>query len=574
MYRTHTSKQITEKMLGKKVTLAGWVSTIRDHGGIFFVDLRDHYGVVQLKAENKTLLDGVNKESVISATGTIVERTAGTENAKLASGKVELKIDSLVVLSRCQQALPFEIEASMNVTEDTRLKFRYLDLRNPKMQANMKLRSEFIFDCRTIMRGLDFEEFQTPILTASSPEGARDYIVPSRLHKGKFFALPQAPQQFKQLLMVAGMDKYFQIAPCFRDEDPRADRHSGEFYQLDAEMSFSGGEDARQVLEVVLDKLLKKYATKTFDRPPYKKISYKEAMVKYGTDKPDLRNPIVLADFTEVFANSAFSAFAGKTVRGFAIDASQQSKSFFEKLTDYMLNAGAKGLAWVRVEEDNLKGPIIKFISKQECDGMVKACGAKVGQDIFIIADSNANCCRLASLLRTKVAETLGLINTTRHSICWITDFPMFEKGEDGKITFSHNPFSMPMGGAAALETDNLLDITADQFDLVVDGVEVLSGAVRNNQLETMEKVFNILGYTKEDLIEKFGAMYNAFEFGVPPHAGWALGIDRFLMLISGSQSLRDMILFPLNGKGEDKMCGAPAQVTEKQLREAHIKLR
>ncbi len=577
MLRTHTTNQIGEALLGKTVTLAGWVSTIRDHGGILFLDLRDKYGTVQLKIEDQNLIKNVTKESVILATGTIMQRSKDTFNAKIASGTVEMNVKTLNLLSRSQQSLPFEVLDSTKSGEDVRLKYRYLDLRNPEMQKKMKLRSDVIFELRKIMREKGFDECQTPILTASSPEGARDYLVPSRVHKGKFYALPQAPQIFKQLLMVAGMDKYFQIAPCFRDEDARADRSPGEFYQLDMEMSFATQEDVFEVIEDVLVQIFKKFGKYPVADKHFVRIPYKEAMEKFGTDKPDLRNPIIMQNLEDVFKNTTFGAFKNKTIEGFSVNASNQPRSFFEKLQNKMLEMGAGGLAWVRVEHDgSLKGPIVKFITEKECEDLKKKTGAKIGDDIFVIADASASLCyKLAATLRTMAGEGLGLIKKDQYKFCWIVDFPMFETDEEtGELKFGHNPFSMPQGGLKAIKTQNPLDIKAYQYDIVLNGVELSSGAVRNTDLETMVEAFKLVGYSEEVVKEKFGALYTAFQYGVPPHAGIAPGVDRMVMLLLDEQSIREVVLFPMNGKAQDLMMDAPREVTEKQLREVHIKIR
>lgn len=577
MYRTITCKELDESFFGKEVQVAGWVSTIRDHGGIVFIELRDMYGLVQLTTHDDSLLTSLSRESVVSVTGKVVLRDKDTINPKIKSGKVEIQIEKLEVLSRAKHILPFEVDESLKTSEETRLKYRYLDLRNPEMQAKLKLRSDVLYEMRTIMRERGFEEIQTPILTVSSPEGARDYLVPSRVHKGKFYALPQAPQQFKQLLMCSGVDKYFQIAPCFRDEDARADRSPGEFYQLDMEMAFATQEDVFEVCEDVLFRIFDKFGKYEVKDKHFVKIPYKEALVKYGTDKPDLRNPIEMVDLSGVFKTSEFGAFCGKTVEGFSIDASSQPRSFFDKLTDEILSAGGKGLAWVRVMDDgSLKGPIVKFISERECEELKEKTGAKIGDDIFVIADESAKLCyKLAGLLRTRVAEGLDLIQKGQYKFCWIVDFPMYEIDEEsGELTFCHNPFSLPQGGLEALKTKDPLDVLAYQYDVVVNGVELSSGAVRNADVETMIKAFEIAGYGEEEVEKKFGALYTAFQYGAPPHAGIAPGVDRILMLLLDESSIREVVAFPMNSKAQDVLMGAPGDVTEQQLREVHIKLR
>jgi len=577
MYRTITSAELDESYIGKKVKMAGWVRVVRDHGGIVFIEIRDKYGFVQLTTEDDSYLTSLSRESVISVTGEVKLRDEFNFNPKLRLGKIEVKIEELEVLSKSKTILPFEVEESTKTSEDLRLKYRYLDLRNPEMQKKIKFRSDVIFEMRSTMRSMGFDEIQTPILTASSPEGARDYLVPSRVHKGKFYALPQAPQQFKQLLMCAGMDKYFQIAPCFRDEDARADRSPGEFYQLDMEMSFATQEDVFEVCEKLLYEIFSKYGKYEMTDKHFIRIPYKEAMVKYGTDKPDLRNSIEMVDLKEVFKDTTFAAFKDRTVEGFAVSSGEQPRSFYEKLQDKMFEMGAEGLAWVRVQEDgSLKGPIVKFITEQECKDLITATKAKIGDDIFVIADAESKLCyKLAATLRTEVGEKLGLIDKAQYKFCWIVDFPMYEIDEEtGKIGFSHNPFSMPQGGLKALEEKDPLEILAYQYDIVVNGVELSSGAVRNAEVETMLKAFEIAGYSAEEVEKKFGALYTAFQYGAPPHAGVAPGVDRIIMLLLDEPNIREVIAFPMNSKAQDLMMNAPSEVTEKQLREIHIKLR
>ena len=577
MYRTITTAELDESYIGKQVTMAGWVSVVRDHGGIVFIELRDKYGFVQLTTEDDSYLTSLSRESVISVVGEVKLRDEFNFNPKLRLGKIEVKIEKLEVLSKAKNILPFDVEESTKTSEDLRLKYRYLDLRNPEMQRKIKFRSDVIFEMRSIMRSMGFDEIQTPILTASSPEGARDYLVPSRVHKGKFYALPQAPQQFKQLLMCAGMDKYFQIAPCFRDEDARADRSPGEFYQLDMEMSFATQDDVFEVCEKLLYEIFSKYGKYEMKDKKFVRIPFKEAMVKYGSDKPDLRNPIEMVSLEDVFANTTFGAFKGKTIEGFSVNASEQPRSFFDKLQDLMLSEGAAGLAWVRVQEDgSLKGPIVKFVTEKECADLVAKTGAKVGDDIFVIADGNARkCYKLAGLLRSEVGEKLGLIEKKQYKFCWIVDFPMYELDEEtGAVCFSHNPFSMPQGGLKALQEKNPLEILAYQYDIVVNGVELSSGAVRNAEVETMLKAFEIAGYSAEDVEKKFGALYTAFQYGAPPHAGVAPGVDRIIMLLLDEPNIREVIAFPMNSKAQDLMMNAPSEVAEKQLREIHIKIR
>ena len=576
MYRTMTCGQVDESMVGKTIELAGWVNTMRDHGGIVFIDLRDKYGLVQLTTHDDSLLTSLTRESVISIKGKVVMRDEYNFNPKMKSGKIEVEIEELKVLSKARNILPFEVDESMKVGEELRLKYRYLDLRNEKMQEILKLRADMSYEVRTCMRELGFTEVNTPILTVPSPEGARDYLVPSRVHKGKFYALPQAPQQFKQLLMCSGVDKYFQIAPCFRDEDPRADRLTGDFYQIDCEMSFATQEDVHKVVETLIDRIFSKFSKFPFNKGPFKCIPFKEAMIKYGTDKPDLRNPIVMTDLNNVFKDTTFAGFKDKTIEGFSVTASGQPRSFFDKLQSYLIEQGAEGLAWVRVQEDGtLKGPIVKFITEQECKDLIAKTGAKIGDDIFVIADANKKkCYKLAGLLRTQVGEKLNLIDTSRIEFCWIVDFPMFELSDEGKIEFCHNPFNMPKGGMEALNRMNPLDVVAYQYDLVANGYECASGAVRNTDSNTMVKLFEIVGYGKEEVEKRFGALHTAFTYGAPPHAGVAPGFERLMMLMLGINNIRDVVPFPMNSKAQDLLMGGPIEVDETQLREVHIKLR
>ncbi len=576
MYRTLTCGEVDEKSVGKTVELAGWVNTMRDHGGIVFIDLRDKYGLVQLTTHDDSLLTSLSRESVISIKGKVVMRDEYNFNPNMKSGKVEVEIEKMEVLSKARNILPFEVEDSMKVSEELRLKHRYLDLRNTTMQEILTMRADLAYEVRTCMRELGFTEVNTPILTVPSPEGARDYLVPSRVHKGKFYALPQAPQQFKQLLMCGGVDKYFQIAPCFRDEDPRADRLAGDFYQIDMEMSFATQEDVHKVVETLIDRIFTKFSKFPFNKGPFQCIPFKEAMVKYGTDKPDLRNPIVMCDLAEVFKDTTFGGFKGKTIEGFKITATGQPRSFYDKLQAYLLEQGAEGLAWVRVQEDGtLKGPIVKFLTETECKNLISATGAKIGDDIFVIADENAKkCYKLAGLLRTQVGEKLNIIDKSRIEFCWIVDFPMFELSDEGKIEFCHNPFNMPKGGLKALKENDPLTINAYQYDLVANGYECASGAVRNTDDETMIKLFEIVGYGREEVEKRFGALYTAFSYGAPPHAGVAPGFERLMMLMLGITNIRDVVPFPMNSRAQDLLMGGPIEVGEQQLRELHIKLR
>lgn len=574
-FRTRSCGDLTASDVGTQVKLAGWISTIRDHGGITFIDLRDHYGTTQLVLRVEPTFK-LSKETVVSVTGTVLKRSADTVNSKLKTGEIEVEVTQIELLGACLSTPPFEIEDSKSVSEDVRLKYRYLDLRNPQVQQNIITRSKVIQDLRLLMIEQGFNEIQTPILTVSSPEGARDYIVPSRLHPGKFYALPQAPQQFKQLLMVAGMDKYFQIAPCFRDEDARADRCPGEFYQLDMEMSFATQEDVFAVMESVLPKIFEKYGKSKIDQVPFVRIPYKTAIETYGSDKPDLRNPLKLKDLTKVFEHTTFGAFKDKCVKAISVNCEGQGRKFYDDLTTFATDLGAKGLAWVKVGEGmEMVGPILKFMTDEEKQAMIDACEAKVGDSIFIVADEYKTTHKIMGLLRTEIATKLDLIQTGVYKFCWIVDFPMFELNEEtGKIDFCHNPFSMPQGGLEALQTMEPLDVLAYQYDIVVNGIELSSGAVRNHDVNIMLKTFEIAGYTEEDIKTKFSALYTAFKYGAPPHAGIAPGVDRMVMLLLEEPSIREVVAFPMNKKAQDLMMNAPGDVTEKQLREVHIKIR
>ncbi len=590
MFRTHTCNDLRESDIGKRVKLAGWVETIRDHGGVIFIDLRDNYGVTQLVVNDDSMIKDLPKESVIGIEGTVVKRSEETINEKLDTGLVEVKIEKLEVLGKCTKMLPFEIASSTLTREDVRLKYRYLDLRNKHIHDNILLRSKIISFLRKEMEEMGFTEIQTPILTASSPEGARDYLVPSRKHKGKFYALPQAPQQFKQLLMVSGFDKYFQIAPCFRDEDARQDRSPGEFYQLDFEMAFAQQEDVFEVGEKVLYDTFSKFTDKYVSKPPFVRIPYKEAMLKYGTDKPDLRNPLIIQDLTDFFAKHEFLTIDGRTVpfknklvRGIVAnylvkkDGSGDGKKAFEKAIDaYSRSIGMKfGIGYITLEGGEYKGPIAKFLSDEEKRELTELVGIKEGESLFFISDNAKVIDKLSGEMRTWIANELGLIKDDAFEFCYIVDFPMYEINEEtGKIDFTHNPFSMPQGGLDALLNKDPLTILAYQYDIVCNGVELSSGAVRNHSPEIMKKAFEIAGYSEDVLKEKFSALYNAFSYGAPPHAGMAPGVDRMIMLISGEETIRDVIAFPLNGNAQDLMMGAPGTVTEKQLREANIKIR
>lgn len=577
IYRDVTIDHISEQDVGKTLRAAGWVENIRDHGGVSFIDLRDMYGVLQVVLRDTSLLKGINKEDCISVEGVMEHRDEETYNPKIPSGTIELEAHKVDILGKVYKPLPFEIMTSKENHENTRLKYRYLDLRNRKVKENMIFRSKVISYLREKMTELGFLEIQTPILCASSPEGARDYIVPSRKFKGKFYALPQAPQQYKQLLMVSGFDKYFQIAPCFRDEDARADRSPGEFYQLDFEMSFATQEDVFRVGEEVLADTFEKFAPEGYavTKAPFPVISYKEAMLSFGTDKPDLRNPLRIIDVTEFFQRCSFKPFHGQTVRAIKVS-EKMSKGFHEKLLKFAQSIGMGGLGYLEVLEDgSYKGPIDKFIPEEMKKEMADLGGLAPGDTIFFIADKEKQASLYAGQIRTELGERLDLLEKNAYRFCYINDFPMYEYDEEQKkIIFTHNPFSMPQCGLEALTTKNPLDILAYQYDIVCNGVELSSGAVRNHDLDIMIKAFEIAGYTEEDLQTKFGALYNAFQYGAPPHAGMAPGVDRMIMLLRNEENIREVIPFPMNGNAQDVMCGAPGEVTEQQLREVHIKIR
>ena len=577
MYRDLTMKEIGEQHIGQTLQAAGWVENIRDHGGVSFIDLRDMYGVLQVVLRDTSLLKGITKEMCLSIEGLIEKRDEETYNPKIPTGTIELDAKKITVLGKVYQQLPFEVMTSKETREDIRLKYRYLDLRNAKVRDTIIFRSQVIGFLRQKMTEMGFLEIQTPILCASSPEGARDYIVPSRKYKGKFYALPQAPQQYKQLLMVSGFDKYFQIAPCFRDEDARADRSPGEFYQLDFEMSFATQEDVFRVGEEVLSAVFERFAPEgyTVTKAPYPIFSYKQAMLEFGTDKPDLRNPLRIIDVTDFFQKCTFKPFIGRTVRAINVHA-EMSKGFHEKLLDFATSLGMGGLGYLEVAEDmSYKGPIDKFIPEDLKPQLAKQAGLKHGDTIFFIADKEERANYYAGKLRVEIGNRLELCEKNAYRFCYVNDFPMFERDPETKqIGFTHNPFSMPQGGLEALQNENPLDILAYQYDIVCNGVELSSGAVRNHNMEIMEKAFAIAGYSKETLESKFGALYQAFQFGAPPHAGMAPGIDRMLMLLKNEENIREVIAFPMSGSAQDLMCGAPNDVTEQQLREVHIKVR
>ena len=576
-YRDITVKEIGEQHIGQTLRVAGWVENIRDHGGVSFIDLRDMYGVLQVFLRQDGLLKGITKEMCISVEGLIEKRDEDTYNPKIPTGTIELEARTIDVLGKVYQQLPFEIMTSKETREDVRLKYRYLDLRNAKVKDNIIFRSQVIAFLRQKMTEMGFLEIQTPILCASSPEGARDYIVPSRKYKGKFYALPQAPQQYKQLLMVSGFDKYFQIAPCFRDEDARADRSPGEFYQLDFEMSFATQEDVFRVGEEVLTATFEKFAPEgaAITPAPYPVISYKQAMLEFGCDKPDLRNPLRIMDLTDFFQKCTFRPFLGRTVRGIKVHA-EMSKGFHEKLLAFATGLGMGGLGYLDVAEDlSYKGPIDKFIPEELKPELAKLAGLQTGDTIFFIADKEERANYYAGQIRNELGQKLDLIEKNAFRFCYVNDFPMYELDPETKqLGFTHNPFSMPQGGLEALENENPLDILAYQYDIVCNGVELSSGAVRNHDMQIMVKAFELAGYDEETLKSKFGALYQAFQFGAPPHAGMAPGVDRMIMLLRQEENIREVIAFPMSGSAQDLMCGAPNDVTEQQLREVHIKVR
>ncbi|WP_341876558.1 aspartate--tRNA ligase [Defluviitalea saccharophila] len=577
IYRTKLMNQITEEDIGTVFKIAGWVENIRDHGGVSFIDLRDMYGVMQVVFRSIELPKGIRKEECLSIEGVVEKRDEETYNPKIPTGTIELAAQKVTVLGKVYKDLPFEIATSKEIREEVRLMYRYLDLRNRKVKDNILFRSQVISFLRQKMTEMGFVEIQTPILSASSPEGARDYIVPSRKYKGKFYALPQAPQIYKQLLMVSGFDKYFQIAPCFRDEDARADRSPGEFYQLDFEMSFATQEDVFRVGEEVLAETFKKFAPEGYEitEAPFPVFSYKQAMLEFGTDKPDLRNPLRIIDVTDFFQRCTFKPFHHKTVRAIKVHA-DMSKGFHEKLLEYALSIGMSGLGYLEIQEDmTYKGPIDKFIPEEIKGELAQIAGLIPGDVIFFIADKEKLASKYAGLIRSELGKRLDICEKNTYRFCYINDFPMYEIDEaTGKIQFTHNPFSMPQGGLEALNTKDPLDILAYQYDIVCNGVELSSGAVRNHDLDIMVKAFEIAGYDEETLKKKFGALYNAFQYGAPPHAGMAPGVDRMLMLLRNEENIREVVAFPMNSNAQDLMCGAPNEVTEQQLREVHIRIR
>ena len=587
-YRTHTCGELRDENAGETVRLSGWIHRKRDHGNLLFVDLRDQFGITQCVIDTSSpifeTVEGARLESVITVTGPVVARSAETTNATIPTGSVEVGIAEVNVENAADQ-LPLQVNSDEDTGEEIRLRYRYLDLRREKVARNILLRNDVIASIRRRMIEADFKEFQTPILTASSPEGARDYLVPSRLHPGKFYALPQAPQQFKQLLMVAGFDRYFQIAPCFRDEDARADRSPGEFYQLDFEMAYATQDDVFNAIEPVIAGVFEEFAGFNRDEPwtvtstPFPRIAYADSMLKYGNDKPDLRNPIEIADVAEVFVGSDFKIFAGLLEKGGTVRAipapggGAQPRSWFDKLNDWSRDEGAPGLGYIILENGEGKGPIAKFVAGDRLEKLKELAGLKDGDAVFFSAGDADTAAELAGKARTKIGEDLDLIPSGRFDFCWIVDYPMYEKDKDtGKIGFSHNPFSMPQGEMAALETGDPLDVLAYQYDIICNGVELSSGAIRNHRPDIMLKAFDIAGYDRETVEREFAGMFNAFRFGAPPHGGSAPGIDRIVMLIADEPNIREVIAFPMNQRAEDLMMGAPAEIDDTRLRELHLK--
>lgn len=578
MYRTKTCGELNINNIKETVELAGWVQKIRDLGGMIFIDLRDEFGITQIVINDESLqiqAKELTTESCIHIVGEVVERSS--KNPHMKTGEIEVVASKIEVLGKCKNILPFEINTEQEVREDLRLEYRFLDLRNEKLHNNILLRSKILKTLRDKMDELDFTEIQTPILANSSPEGARDYLVPSRLNPGEFYALPQAPQQFKQLLMVSGFNKYYQIAPCFRDEDPRADRAPGEFYQLDFEMSFATQEDVFKVIEEVVPYTFEKFTNWKVDKGPFIRIPYREAMEKYGIDKPDLRNPLIIQDVTKLFENSEFNAFKDKTIKAIILpNGAEQGRKFFDKMGEFATTeeVGGKGLAWTKLDnEGNIQGGIAKFITEEIKEKLEKEYGLEKNSSIFFIADEFSKAQKIAGLVRIELGKRLDLIEKGVYKFCFIVDFPMYELSDEGTIDFSHNPFSMPQGGLEVLEKENPLDILAYQYDLVCNGYEMASGAVRNHNPEIMVKAFEIAGYSEEDVKNRFGALYNAFQYGTPPHAGAAPGVDRMVMLIADSQNIREIIAFPKNKKARDLLMRAPSKVSEQQLKDVHINI-
>ena len=578
MYRDHNCGELTIKNVGETVTIAGWVQKIRNLGSMVFIDLRDQFGITQIvvSADNKEQLTDIVSECVIQVVGKVIERS--NKNTKIPTGEIEVESEKIEILGKCKTVLPFEVNSDKTgeVKEDLRLEYRFLDLRNDKLHKTILLRNEVMKTLRKKMDEMGFTEIQTPILANSSPEGARDYLVPSRIHPGEFYVLPQAPQQFKQLLMVSGFDKYYQIAPCFRDEDPRADRAPGEFYQLDFEMSFAEQDDVLKVLGEIFTTVFKTHTDWEVDEMPFKRIPYLEAMEKYGSDKPDLRNPLIIQDVTEIFKNVDFTPFKDKTIKAIVVDgAAEQSRKFFDGMSDFAtIEAGAKMLGWVKVDNENvLSGGVAKYITPEVQKELEEKIGMKKNSAVFFMADEFKTVQKIAGAVRIELGNRLDLLEKNVYRLCYIVDFPMYELSDEGKVDFNHNPFSMPQGGMEALMTKNPLEILAYQYDVVCNGYEVASGAVRNHSPELMVKAFEIAGYSEEEVKTRFGALYNAFQYGTPPHAGAAPGLDRMVMLVADSKNIREVIAFPKNKKARDLLMRAPSRVHEQQLKDVHIRI-
>lgn len=575
-YRTIYCGEVTTANIGKEIRVAGWLEQKRNLGSLVFMTLRDETGVIQLISEDIESFKDITRESTMTVTGTVRHRAEGMTNPNMKTGEVEVLISSFEVLGEALNVLPFEINRSTDAFEDTRLKYRYLDLRNPKVHDRILFRTEVLDYMRKIMKEMKFTEIQTPIITASSPEGARDFIVPSRKYKGKFYALPQAPQIFKQLLMCSGFNRYFQIAPCFRDEDPRSDRLYGEFYQLDLEMSFATDEDVYEVGEKIFYDIFTHFSDKEVSPRPFRRIPYREAMLKYGSDKPDLRNPLIIEDITDILSKSTFEPFKTSHIRGITVTNIDKSNSWYKSMEEYMKSVGAVGLSYIKVNEDmTFKSSIDKFLDDSLRQELIEKCHLVPGSTLFVLADSKNKINKLAGLLRIKLGSELDLIDKNKYEFCIVNDFPMYEYNEeDNKYDFGHNPFSMPQGGLQALKEDNLENVLAYQYDFVCNGYEMASGAVRNHDIKIMKRAFELAGYTEEDVETKFRSLYTAFQYGAPPHAGMAPGIDRILMLLKDEENIREMVAFPLGANGADAMMGCPGEVFEKQLRETHIKVR
>ena len=575
-YRTIYCGEVTTANIGEEIRVAGWLEQKRNLGSLVFMTLRDETGVIQLISEDIESFKDITRESTMTVTGTVRHRAEGMTNPNMKTGEVEVLVSAFEVLGEALNVLPFEINRSTDAFEDTRLKYRYLDLRNPKVHDRILFRTEVLDYMRKIMKEMKFTEIQTPIITASSPEGARDFIVPSRKYKGKFYALPQAPQIFKQLLMCSGFNRYFQIAPCFRDEDPRSDRLYGEFYQLDLEMSFATDEDVYEVGEKIFYDIFTYFSDKEVSPRPFRRIPYREAMLKYGSDKPDLRNPLIIEDITDILSKSTFEPFKTSHIRGITVTNIDKSNSWYKSLEEYMKSVGAVGLSYIKVNEDmTFKSSIDKFLDDSLRKELIDKCHLVPGSALFVLADSKNKINKLAGLLRIKLGSELDLIDKNKYEFCIVNDFPMYEYNEeDGKYDFGHNPFSMPQGGLEALKEDNLENVLAYQYDFVCNGYEMASGAVRNHDIKIMKRAFELAGYTEEDVETKFRSLYTAFQYGAPPHAGMAPGIDRILMLLKDEENIREMVAFPLGANGADAMMGCPGEVFEKQLRETHIKVR